>query len=149
MHTYSSDVAFHLLPIGQLQAFRDFQEMSSFKEFFHDFKCTRDSGFSEKLLASLKDCGAEEHHDDLEIITLQGPGAFTVDVDSAISIPGDHGKTFGTYEYDEILNSRTTSPIDVRVSYRKNRSRFHEFMVAVLGMTVFDAAGIYFEITFR
>eukprot|EP01036_Dinobryon_divergens_P008705 gene8705-11646_t len=35
------------------------------------------------------------------------------------------------------------APIDARYSYKKHRERFHEFMVAALGMTIFDAAELW------
>lgn len=34
-------------------------------------------------------------------------------------------------------------PIDGRVAYRKNRERFHEFMVGIMGMSVFDAVELW------
>ena len=33
--------------------------------------------------------------------------------------------------------------VDARLSYTKHRERFHEFMVAVLGMTIFDAVELW------
>jgi hypothetical protein len=34
-------------------------------------------------------------------------------------------------------------PIDARRSYRRNQERFHEFMIGIVGMSVFDAVEIW------
>jgi hypothetical protein len=47
-------------------------------------------------------------------------------------------------DYDSMSDRFVSVPIiDVRQSYRKNHSRFHEFMVALMGMTIFDAAELW------
>jgi hypothetical protein len=47
-------------------------------------------------------------------------------------------------DYDSMSDRYVSVPIiDVRQSYKNSHSRFHEFMVALMGMTIFDAAELW------
>lgn len=55
----------------------------------------------------------------------------------------DHDELSSTNDSENGFWMLPNSSIDSRTAYTSNRNRFHEFMTAVLGMTMFDAAEIW------
>jgi len=190
LHTYSRDVAFHLMPIGKLQAFLDYKETNSLVEFFNEFKQVRDKGFNQKQLQALQKGSNhnlqlllkygrdrslsesstsstfwfnsdETSSEETSSITSAsssvssapsskdentssfseddgGPGAFALELDDASDDSAVSSNSLITAQ------SMYSVPIDSRSSYKQDPSRFHEFMVAILGMTIFHAAELWF-----
>ena len=83
----------------------------------------------------------------------EGPGAFCQpvidDVDSDLVYGGiedvetDSGSAVMSSQNMRLVPGNFSVPIDSRTSYKQDPSRFHEFMVALLGMTVFDAGELW------
>lgn len=78
----------------------------------------------------------------------KGPGAFSLKVDKLVDME-DEPSTAANLLPFRINNPKPEGnkfavPIDSRKSYRQDSTRFHEFLVAILGMTVFDAGELWF-----
>eukprot|EP01035_Chromulina_nebulosa_P017027 gene17027-22533_t len=151
---YSNDISFHILPISKLQAFGDYQEIMAFRDIFQDFKSTRQPGFSSKLLDAFKsDVLLDNDNIDIDGTTDTDLynynfrlGAFTIDIDSSVdddSFNNLDDVNTTTKENIPNQNFKMYSVIDARDSYKKDSFRYHEFMVSLLGMTVFDAAELW------
>lgn len=189
---YSSDVEFHLLPIGKLQKYFDCNEILLFCDFFTDFKTRRDGRFTVKQLESLRDSykqnrkrsdsisslsskhwadslGANPHalltssssntssiqktlsNNDMTTYSdeMSGPGVYNADVGLPIDEPNPSDtndpynqqliKTTKGEEYD----NGSVLHIYAQMAYKLSQFRFHEFMISILGMTVFEASELW------
>ncbi len=222
---YSSDVEFHLLPIGKLQKYFDCNEILLFCDFFTDFKTRRDGRFTVKQLESLRDSykNSRARSDSISSLSSKGwetsgigtistgnnsnmqqdqqypqyllndvngdisstfdehPGVYNVDItaiENDIGLPIDEPHQFSssvnpsndinansnnqynssssadlsTYEtlsstqVQKARNDESDSSvlhIYAHMTYKLGQSRFHEFMIAVLGMTVFESSELW------
>lgn len=193
LRKYSSEVEFHVFPVGKLQKFFDCHEILLFCDLFMDFKLTRDGRFTVKQLESLRETFRQtrERSD-----SLGSEGSKGWDIDSDFSVPNaiettkrskdvptfsatknpfapDIDAGHGVYSAD--LNSLENEDDDIEVeennldidgarkassisldntnksilhiyahmTYKLGQCRFHEFMIAILGMTVFEASELW------
>ena len=207
--SYSAAIDFHLLPIGRLQAFFDFQEVTSLNDIggqqaggHHHFgfddqsvepwnadgsrgtealqwtntilQLPRPRSVSELPLSTYKTI--ELTADALLMTSIQAVNknnaAKAIDVEVVGASPNLSNSCCSSEmdEDEEILEGaslefvfeddgagNSSSPIclpspkgfqravqiDARTSFRLNQSRFHEFMDAILGLTLFDCAELW------
>lgn len=216
--TYSSAIDFHLLPIERLQAFFDFQEVTSLNDIcgsshllrnhpnsnlgLEDFPPTKwnvsgnsdtddlkwiNANFQLPRVRTVSELPTAESHGDssaYKTIELTADallmGSSDTEKDNKLRINTDlpdeipalsNSCSSSEIDEDEEINdgsslefvfeddvSRCSSSpvclpspqgfaravqIDARTSFRTNQSRFHEFMDAMLGLTLFDCAELW------
>lgn len=199
---YSSDIEFHLLPMGSMQKYFDCNELLLFCDLFQDYKLSRDGRFTTKqvelvrdYVRSRSDSVSSENSTAWTVDDLDSNGSSDkcdkskivgVEPDFDISDLNNFGDydTAGVYNVDlnlfeiaekvaerldtgnnapeikdtkdiisTILHSdesnkdfnRATLHVFSHMSYKLSQSRFHEFMIAVLGMTVFDCSELWLQ----
>ena len=141
--TYSQDIAFHSLPIGKLQAFYDYQELSCLKEV-----CSRDRS------DSISSTNWKDSCDSTGRDTISRSTSVEALISLKHSIAASSNELVGggfvlSRNNDVVIDCYADyNPkrfyIDARRSYSVNRPRFHEFMVSVIGMTLFDVVELCF-----
>jgi hypothetical protein len=180
---YSSEVEFHLLPIGKLQKYFDCNEILLFCDFFTDFKTRRDGRFTVKQLEGLRDSykQARKRSDSVSSITSKGwegigvgapkrnqnssdadltsydesgtaSGLYNVDIttiENDLGLPIDEPSTsFDNQQVAKVKSEEYEQPGSVlhvyaHFAYKLSQCRFHEFMISILGMTVFESSELW------
>lgn len=186
LRKYTTEVEFHLFPMGKLQKFFDCHEILLFCDLFLDFKLTRDGRFTVKQLESLRETfqqtrersdstGSDESKEwniDTEIIDTDNCGVRVVQENPFINEAdvghGVYSADLNSLEMDELGNSETQSDasrprsrsfstdvgrnsdisksvlhIYAHMTYKLGQCRFHEFMIAILGMTIFECSELW------
>lgn len=157
---YSSDISFHILPMAPLQSFFDYQETMTFRDLCSDMD-TSVENMQEKESKKLHvaDFTEFQQKSDTNSYDFSGPDllipggkSFRMGFSKGASMndavfDDDNGPYFGNYlgsecSHDSQSNEKIYT-IDSRDSYRKSPTRFHEFMIALLGMTIFDVAELW------
>jgi len=169
---YSSEIAFHLLPIDRLETFFAYQEASVFKDLLFAKQAAEKIETKKSRsdsVCSYSSQGWATVNNELMMNSEPKNSTKVRGKDSPMPLLEDDSQSFRTVlkqACEESLNNndtRTTQlslensdvsnlnsdnsypngPIDVRMSYKKEQSRFHEFMFSMLEMTLFDSAELW------
>ena len=171
---YLGEVAFHVLPLTKMYQFFDYQEYSTFKEVLNDklimaqaTQRTSDSddgmGPNTLLLKQNGEDGkdghrrARRHSFDLPTLTTQTSTAnlpalanLANHVDDFTQGEDMDGKTKSEGESSSSKKksggeASSKMYIDASLCYKKNPTALHEFMMALLGMSKFRVAELWFQ----
>lgn len=157
---YVGEVKFHLLPLSKMNQFFDYQEYSTIKEVLND----------KKLIAQTTERAAEgtDKEESPLLITADGYGG-EGEEGSSEHKSGD-GRQSRKHSFDESFlttaesdsvgesndmmdgpvmeakgeSDQSANYISASLSYKKNQTQMHEFMMALLGMSSFEIAELWF-----
>lgn len=127
---YSSDISFHLIPIGPLQSFFDFQESMTLNTIINDAS----SNFASNSTGNFSSLSISNSNSMNNILEEFQNNSIENVIDESSSTPA----IFTMKSLNDQLNT-----IDARSSYKNNANRYHEMMISLLEMTLFDAVEIW------
>ena len=167
---YSSEIAFHLLPIDRLETFFAYQEASVFKDLYF----AKQNNLDNRIKGDTKErsdsiCSQGWAAINNEVMDSQSSqGWSTINNELNINNQGSAQKSSAKVALYENMKQESqekqqqqqqqqqqeqqpmpdnstypNGPIDVRKSYKREQSRFHEFIVSMLEMTYFDSAELW------
>jgi hypothetical protein len=147
---YSSDISFHILPIGPLQSFFDYQESMTFRDIFPEGSQELLTVKENEVSSEFKQVSDTNSYADFSTPTADllhsHLGSFSMAYSNLDQASTDSLNSCDMKDSDDFPDSSTSKSffaVDARESYRKHPYRFHELMIALLGMTIFDAAELW------